>query len=355
MAGGLTLAVMVRDDAKKLGRCLSSMRSYVDEIVVLDTGSKDDSIAVAKKHGATVHEMEWPDDFSVALNVLLSKVKTAWTFRLDSDEWLDPEQSLAIRELTHHDQVAGYYVVRRDLIDEHGRFDQIHVLRLWRTHEKIYYEGAVHEVIRHARFDENWPGKVLLTSDIFVWHDGYVNQARQKGERNLQILKREVQDHPERIEARAMLATTLHGIKDPEGKSLLDSLADQVLDPNFVGTPPTQVALALAMHMELIPPEQAATPQTERLLQKVLEWYPKNPVILYYAAVLERKRENLERALKLFLKVEALAESGEFDRGMSIPADFLGERLWRSLGFVATKLGRDDIVRRCQAKLARKG
>jgi len=44
--------------------------------------------------------------------------------------------------------------------------------------------------------------------------------------------------------------------------------------------------------------------------------------------------------------------SGEYDRGMSIPNEFLGEKLWKSLGFVATKLGRQDIVLRCQQKLA---
>src|SRR6185436_12736230 len=108
---GLTLAVMVRDDAKKLDRCLASMRAFVDQLVVLDTGSKDDSIEVAKKYGATVHQIEWPDDFSVALNILLSKVETNWTFRLDSDEWLDPAQARAVRDLTTHDKVGGYYVV----------------------------------------------------------------------------------------------------------------------------------------------------------------------------------------------------------------------------------------------------
>ena len=354
MTPGVTLAVMVRDDAKKLDRCLASMKDRVDQIVVLDTGSKDDSVAIAKKHGAKVYEIEWPDNFSVALNQLLSKVETEWTLRLDSDEWFDLPQAKQLRVLTEQARVAGYYLVRRDLVDDGGRFDEIHVLRLWRTDEKILYEGAVHEVIRHARFDEAWPGKKLLTSDIFFWHDGYIHQVKEKGLRNLEILRREATEHPEKIEARAMLATTLHGMGDPEGKPLLDALIDELLDPKFVGTPPTQAALALAMYMELIPAEQANEPRTELLVRKVLEWFPKNPVLVFYAGVLQRKRGDFERALKMFLRVEALVESGEYDRGMSIPNEFLGERLWKALGFVATRLGREDIVRRCQIKLGQR-
>jgi hypothetical protein len=352
MKDGLTLAVMVRDDAAKLDRCLASMRPFVDQIVVLDTGSKDDSVAIAKKHGAVVHEIEWPDNFSVALNILLSKVETKWTFRLDSDEWVDPPQGKSIRELSKQDKVAAYYLIRRDLIDDAGRFDEIHVLRLWQTDKIVQYEGAVHEVIRHARFEEAFPGKVLLTSDVFFWHDGYIHQVQQKGERNLVILRREVKETPDRLESLAMLATTLHGMRDPEGMQILNRLVDKILDPSFEGQPPTQVALALAMYMELISPEDAATERIEQLIDKAVKWFHKNPVILFYAGVLERKRGDFEKALKHLLKMEALVMSGEYDRGMSIPTEFLGERLWKALGFVATQLGRQDIVQRCQRNLS---
>ena len=351
MAGGLTLAVMVRDDAKKLDRCLASMQAFVDEIVVLDTGSVDDSIAVAKNHKAAVYEIAWPNNFSTALNVVLRHVQTTWTLRLDSDEWIDPPQGKEIKELVQHKEVAGYYLIRRDLVDESGKFDEIHVLRLWRTHELVQYEGAVHEVIRHARFEEAWPGKVLLRSDAFFWHDGYVHQVKEKGRRNLEILREEARNHPEKIEARAMLATTLHGMGDPEGKPMLDAVVNELLSPSFAGPPPMQAALALAMYMELVPADQANEPKTEQLIHKVLEWFPKNPVLVFYAAVLERKRGDLERSLRLFLKVEAMADTGDYDRGMSIPNEFLGEKLYKSLGFVATKLGRQEIVRRCSTKL----
>ena len=131
---------------------------------------------------------------------------------------------------------------------------------------------------------------------------------------------------------------------------MLRELVDELL--TYSEPPPYQVALAVAMHMELIPNEEVNDERTARVIEKALTWFPTNPVHLFYAAVLERRREDLERALELFLRIESLAESKSFDRGMSIPLEFVGERLWKSMGFVATKLGRQDVVRRCQMKLA---
>jgi glycosyltransferase involved in cell wall biosynthesis len=353
MKGGLSLVVLSRDEARKLDRCLGSLRHVCEEIVVIDTGSVDDSLDVIKKHGATLYQMEWPNNWSIALNELISKVKTDWTLRLDQDEWFDDDQARALKDLTRHEKVAGYYILRRDLIEDGSdRYDEINVLRLWRTHEKIRFERAMHETMHHADFYEAWPGKVLLRSDVWFWHDGHVNGMRHRAARNIAYLRKDLEEHPGDLITRSYLATTLHGSGDPEGKPMLAELVDDILKPGAPERPPNQVGLAIAMHMELITAEEAMTPRTELLIKKTLEWYPTNPVHLFYIAVLERKRGNLERALQVFLKVEKLAESGDYDRGMSIPLEFLGERLWKGMGYVATKLGREDIVRRCQMKLA---
>ena len=347
----ISLVVLSRDEAPKLDRCLGSLRPYVDEIVVVDTGSVDDSVAVANKHKATVYEMEWPNNWSVALNALISKVKTDWTLRLDQDEWFDPEEGAKLRPLAQQDQVCGYTLVRRDLIEANSdAYDEIEIIRFWRSHEKIHFERAMHEVMRFHLFEEAFPGKVLLRSDVFFWHDGHIGLTKEKGLRNIAYLRKDLEADPGNVITKSYLATTLHGTGDPEGKPMLRELMDELL--TYDHQPPYQVALAVAMHMELIPNEEVNDERTARVIAKALEWFPTNPVHLFYAAVLERRRENLERALELFLLIDSLAESNTFDRGMSIPLEFVGERLWKSMGFVATKLGRQDVVKRCQMKLA---
>lgn len=353
MANEITLAVMVRDDARRLDRCLASLDGFVDEVLVLDTGSVDDSVEVARKRGARVEQIEWPDDFSGALNTMLGLVKTPWTLRLDSDEWFDADQARILRTYADKDPVSGYYLIRRDLKPTAG-FDEIHVLRLWRTHRDVVYEGVVHEVIRHSRFESAWPDKRLLRADAYFWHDGYVEDVKPKALRNLQLLKLEVERHPEKLEAQAMLATTLRGIGDPEGQVQIEALVSRLLEerPSFV---PTQAALALGMYFDGLSVEKANEPGTEELIQSAVEWFPKNPVVLYFAGVTERKRENFLASLDYFLKLESLVVSDDYDRGISIPAELIGERLWRALAFVASRLGRQEIVQRCNRRLATLG
>src|SRR5579862_6367471 len=100
----LTLLCITRDQAPKLMRMLQSVQGVVDDIVVVDTGSKDLSPGVARLNGARVVEVEWPGSFSEALNRGLQEIRTEWVLRLDSDEWLLPEVGPSIRRLLEDDR-----------------------------------------------------------------------------------------------------------------------------------------------------------------------------------------------------------------------------------------------------------
>lgn len=349
MPGALTLAVMVRDDARRLDRCLTSLKDHVGEIVVLDTGSVDDSVAVAESHHARVHKIEWPDNFSQALNVLLAMVHSTWTLRLDSDEWMDPKEAGELRNLVKEEGASAFRLIRRDL-NEAGSYAEIHITRLWRTHERIRYEGAVHEVIPASHFQEAWPGKHVINTDVFIWHDGYTTDFAGKVRRNIELLQREVNEYPDRIEPQAMLATSLVSAKDPEGMKALEALTDKLIDLDFE-IPPPQIALALAVYMTGLPEGQVKSEKTARVIEKACHWYPKNPAILYYAGILEKERGDLEAAFKHLLKLEARVELGDYDRSVPIPKEFLGEKLYGALGFVAQQLGRHDVAQRCHRRM----
>jgi glycosyltransferase involved in cell wall biosynthesis len=78
--------MIVRDEAANIGRCLVSVRSVADQIVVVDTGSKDHTKAIAKMYGAEVYDYEWKDDFAAARNYSLSKARGRWALWLDGDD-----------------------------------------------------------------------------------------------------------------------------------------------------------------------------------------------------------------------------------------------------------------------------
>lgn len=86
----LSLVMIVRDEARNLPRCLSSVRGVADEVVVVDTGSTDDSAAVARGLGARVVERPWDDDFAAARNFAVDQARGRWVLVLDADEALAP-------------------------------------------------------------------------------------------------------------------------------------------------------------------------------------------------------------------------------------------------------------------------
>lgn len=91
----LALVVIARDEAQTLARCLESVRPYVSEMIVLDTGSTDDTARIAAGCGAKVHPFTWADDYAAARNAALDLSSADWNLVLDADEWLDTQEDVA--------------------------------------------------------------------------------------------------------------------------------------------------------------------------------------------------------------------------------------------------------------------
>ncbi|MFM7477225.1 MAG: glycosyltransferase family 2 protein, partial [Microcystis aeruginosa] len=86
----LSLCMIVKNEAENLRRCLDSVKGVVDEMIVMDTGSTDDTIAIAKSYGAIVPSYDWRGNFSDARNEALKYVTGDWILVLDADEELNP-------------------------------------------------------------------------------------------------------------------------------------------------------------------------------------------------------------------------------------------------------------------------
>jgi GT2 family glycosyltransferase/2-polyprenyl-3-methyl-5-hydroxy-6-metoxy-1,4-benzoquinol methylase len=107
----LSLCMIVRDSARTLGACLESIRPWVDEMIVVDTGSLDSTPAIAASYGAKVFHFPWCDDFSAARNQSLSHANGEWLFWMDSDDTIDAENGRKLRDLLdgpHDPEVMAY-------------------------------------------------------------------------------------------------------------------------------------------------------------------------------------------------------------------------------------------------------
>src|SRR5437868_2286617 len=94
----LSLALIVRNEARCLARCLESIQSVVDEIVVVDTGSTDDTVKIAGQFQARISHFSWLNDFSAARNFALGKTVGEWILALDADEQASPALRAELRE-----------------------------------------------------------------------------------------------------------------------------------------------------------------------------------------------------------------------------------------------------------------
>ena len=95
----LSLCMIVRDAEETVGRAIESVRDVVDEIVVVDTGSVDNTRIIVEGYGARVIEFPWIDDFSAARNAGLAAASGDWTLILDADEVLEPVSPQGMRRL----------------------------------------------------------------------------------------------------------------------------------------------------------------------------------------------------------------------------------------------------------------
>ena len=189
----LTAALIVRDAAVDLPRCLSSVREHVDEIVVVDTGSQDNSLEVARSFGASVGEFPWKDDFAAARNAALALVKTEWLLSIDADEELKLDGSDALaRAFGASDDPYAIWVRSEDV----GQGTPTKIARIFRFVAGARWELPIHEIFVQPGHEEAAP--IDASSAICLLHHGYgADRAPAKMERNLRILSAHLEADPD--------------------------------------------------------------------------------------------------------------------------------------------------------------
>ncbi|HKZ13354.1 MAG TPA: glycosyltransferase family 2 protein, partial [Solirubrobacterales bacterium] len=188
----LSLCMIVRDEEEMLPRCLAAVRDAVDEIVVVDTGSRDATVEVARSFGATVIERAWTGSFADARNASIEAASGDWLLFLDADEVLDPADAPLLRELTGRTWREAFYLVETNHTGELGDGTAVthNALRLFRNRAEYRFEGRIHEQIAH-HLPSGLPER-LEPTPIRVDHYGYlgaVRDAKEKSRRNIELLR----------------------------------------------------------------------------------------------------------------------------------------------------------------------
>jgi tetratricopeptide (TPR) repeat protein len=196
--------MIVRDSAATLGACLGSIRPWVDEMIVVDTGSKDETIGIAKSFGAKVYEFAWPDSFAEARNQSLAHATGEWLFWMDSDDTISPENGQKLRDLSRKKTGAMAYIMQvvcpnTSLPAEERRhaLTVVDHVKMFRNSPQIRFSGRIHEQILPSI--RRLAGEVEWT-DIQIVHSGSDQSAAgraRKQARDLRLIEMELGDDPD--------------------------------------------------------------------------------------------------------------------------------------------------------------
>jgi tetratricopeptide (TPR) repeat protein len=192
-ATGLTLSLcmIVRDEEDMLPSCLAAIAPAVDEIVIVDTGSKDRTIEIAREFGAKVIEREWTGSFSDARNASFEAATGDWIIYLDADEVLVAEDVNRLKTLTGRVWREAFYLVETSYTGQLGDGAAItnSALRVFRNRPHYRFEGRLHEQIAHHL--PTFVAGRIEQSSVRIDHYGYlgaVRDAKEKSRRNIELL-----------------------------------------------------------------------------------------------------------------------------------------------------------------------
>ena len=184
----LSLCMIVRNEAENLPRSLGPVQDRFDEIILVDTGSTDNTRELARDMGARVISIEWPDHFARARNISIEAARGDWILWLDADNYIAPEDVDRLRVRLDHQGRKVFWCT--ELVVPSG--EKLIQKRMFPRNKKVYFAGRVHEQLVHPRHFAS------IMTDVVIMHWGYRDKiaARSKGERNLRLLKQMLADHP---------------------------------------------------------------------------------------------------------------------------------------------------------------
>jgi tetratricopeptide (TPR) repeat protein len=174
----LSLCMIVKNEQASLPQTLNSVKAIVDEMIVLDTGSTDRTVEVAKEHGAEVYHFQWCDDFAMARNEALKYVRGKWVLVLDADEVLTPEILPQIKEAIKNDRYLVINLIRYEVGATQCPYSL--VSRLFRNHPEVSFSRPYHAMVDDSvelllRREPDW--QVVSLASVAMRHYGYQEGA----------------------------------------------------------------------------------------------------------------------------------------------------------------------------------
>jgi glycosyltransferase involved in cell wall biosynthesis len=187
--------MIVRDEEKFLEQCLNSAKEFVDEIIIVDTGSTDRTISIAEKFTNGIHQFEWCDDFSKARNESLKYAAKDWILVLDADETIESRDFLKIKQAINSEAKA----FRLNVVNLTRSGNKIfRLVRLFRNREGFQFRNKIHELIDESIIEK---GHNIKELDAAIIHYGIIKsdeeKLKKKAESYISLILKQLEEDPD--------------------------------------------------------------------------------------------------------------------------------------------------------------
>lgn len=303
----VSATLIVRDESAFIEACLASLSGVVDEIVVVDTGSLDDTVEKARHYPVSVHTFPWRDDFSAARNFAIEQASGDWILYIDADERLELPNSESLRRALRDESKVAWRVRFFPRVGWTAHAE----LRLFRNDPRIRFQGVIYEAV-NAAIDKvsRSDGLDVGVSDITMRHVGYEGSQLHKIPRNVSLLRKYLSDNPDRSYCWWHLGEMLSMTGDEDAAIAAWRRGAEAARKEYRFDPGQSCSLPFVSLLQSL--HGRGEPVAD-LLREALELFPDNLVLQWNLAKLALERFDDEKALPILERIAALDPSQVFD------------------------------------------
>jgi len=324
----LSICMIAKNEEENIAKALESVKNIAYELIVVDTGSADKTVDVAKNLGADIYHFEWTDDFSAAKNYAIEKATGNWIMVLDADEYFLSEDAQKLSKLLN--KIQSDLSKEKDNnaitcmlinLDDNGRFmTKTKIIRVFRNIPSIRYEGRIHERLMIDL------ATAVHAEDITLLHTGYSESAHKKkgnGQRNIEMLKKELDEDPGNLTIKSYLANSLSMSAKKSDQKEAESLITQILGDKNSKTVHSVLRVKMFIYMINVygsDPEKQT--EYEDMCRKALTVFPGTIDFEFFLAKAMSKKGDFDKAWELLKGCEEkLINNKDSGESIMIPAD----------------------------------
>lgn len=330
----LSQCMIVKNEEENIRRALSWGKGIVDEQIVVDTGSTDRTVELAREMGAKVYHFTWIDDFSAAKNFAIEKAKGRWIAFLDADEYFLTGDAEKLKDYIIQLDGGPYGQILTSWLHVNNQGQTLAVgtqVRVFINAPYLRYHRRIHEYLYST--DPQKGIMVDAVSELTIFHTGYgqkENERKNKENRNLKLIRKELEDQPEDCDMLGYLGDEYYSRKeDKKAKDAFYRSIEQM--PEQISEYDVRSSLTFTKLLEILVAEECPLEEFMEVYEKAREKLPKEADFDYLAGAFfmnrkewEKGRSHLKQALSILEQYgntsKSMAISGQMDRAYEMLA-----------------------------------